>query len=205
VGYQAGYNLTTGSNNIDIGNLGVSSESGIIRIGTAGAQTTTYVAGIVHSVITSGRPVYVSGTGQLGVFGSSERYKTDVQPMGARTGRLDQLRPVTFRMKTEPDGSVQYGLIAEEVDKVYPELVIRDEEGKIDGVRYEQLAPMLLNEVQQLKQRLASQARQLRDVQSELVEVRELKQQLAAMQGPIQPARGSQVKFEVARELPGRL
>ena len=68
--------------------------------------------------------------------------------MDAKTEKLNQLRPVSFHLKSEPQGQVQYGLIAEEVAKVYPELVTRDEKGRIDGVRYDELAPMLLNEMQ---------------------------------------------------------
>jgi len=115
------------------------------------------------------------------VVASSERFKTAIAPMGSNTAKLAQLRPVTFKLKSDATGTRQYGLIAEEVAKVYPELVIRDESGRIDGVRYEELAPMLLNEVQkqaaeirdlkeQQKQSVA-QAEELRDVQQQLVEL----------------------------------
>jgi hypothetical protein len=76
--------------------------------------------------------------------------------MGSRTEKLTQLRPVSFRLKNDPKGAVQYGLIAEEVAKVYPELVIRDSAGRIEGVRYDELAPMLLNEVQKQQTKLRS-------------------------------------------------
>jgi hypothetical protein len=147
-GYKAGYNLTTGSNNIDIGNLGVAAESGTIRIGTTSTQTKTFIAGIYGTSVT-GSAVVVSSTGQLGVTVSSERFKTAIAPMGSATAKLGQLRPVSFKLKSDAKGTRQYGLIAEEVAKVYPELVIRNESGRIDGVRYDELAPMLLNEVQQ--------------------------------------------------------
>jgi hypothetical protein len=147
VGNDAGYNLTHGANNIDIGNEGVAGESGQIRIGAAGTQTATYIAGIENTKVT-GSAVYITASGQLGVLASSERYKTAIAPMGAGTEKLQELRPVSFHLKTDPQGAVQYGLIAEEVAKVYPELVIRDQAGKIQGVRYEELAPMLLNEMQ---------------------------------------------------------
>jgi hypothetical protein len=152
-GYKAGYNLTTGSNNIDIGNLGVAAESGTIRIGTTSTQTAAYVAGIYGTSVT-GSAVVVSSTGQLGVTVSSERFKTAIAPMGSYTAKLTQLRPVTFHLKTDPGGALQAGLIAEEVAKVYPELVVRDLNGRIDGVRYDELAPMLLNEVQQQQGKL---------------------------------------------------
>jgi hypothetical protein len=153
-GYKAGYNLTTGSSNIDIGNEGVAAESGIIRIGTAPTNTAVYIAGIENTKLT-GSAVYVTSTGQLGVLASSERFKTAIEPMGSDTAKLVQLRPVSFKLKSDATGTRQYGLVAEEVAKVYPELVVRNQHGRIDGVRYDELAPMLLNEVQQLKRQLA--------------------------------------------------
>jgi hypothetical protein len=172
-GYKAGYNLTTGSNNIDIGNLGVAADSGTIRIGTTSTHTATYIAGIYGTSVT-GNAVVVSSTGQLGVTVSSERYKTGITPMGSISRKLAQLRPVTFHLKTDPTGALQYGLIAEEVAKVYPDLVIRDRTGRIDGVRYDELAPLLLNEVQQQQQQLtaedalnAQQATQIRNLKRE--------------------------------------
>jgi hypothetical protein len=118
--------LTSGSNNIDIGNEGVAGENGIIRIGTAGTQTTAVIAGIENAIVT-GKEVFVTSDRQLGVKASSERYKTAIEPMGVNTEKLQQLRPVTFHLKTEPQGDVQYGMIAEEVALIYPELVTRDE------------------------------------------------------------------------------
>ena len=94
-----------------------------------------------------------------GVPASSERFKTDVRTMGAASEKLMKLRPVTFKLKSDPSARTQYGLIAEEVAQVYPELVIRGADGRIDGVRYEELAPMLLNMVQQLQSQLAIQVR----------------------------------------------
>jgi hypothetical protein len=159
-GYKAGYALTTGSNNIDIGNQGVAAESGTIRIGTPSTQTKTFIAGIYGTSVT-GSAVVVSSTGQLGVTVSSERFKTAIAPMGSNSDKLGQLRPVTFHLKTEPKGALQYGLIAEEVAQVYPELVIRNENGRIDGVRYDELAPMLLNEVQRQQNLSAAQAEKI--------------------------------------------
>jgi hypothetical protein len=158
VGFSAG-STTTGNNNIDIGNVGSAGENGVIRIGTPGTQGTTYIAGIQSSKVT-GAAVYVTGSGQLGTLASAERYKTAITPMDDRTEKLQRLRPVTFHLKSDPGGAVQYGLIAEEVDKVYPELVIRDEHGTIEGVRYDELAPMLLNVVQRQQQQLTELQRQ---------------------------------------------
>ena len=178
VGFQAGLNLTTGSNNIDIGNVGVAGESNLIRIGTKGTHKAAVIAGISTTQVT-GSAVYVTNTGRLGVLASSERYKIAIASMGSNTAKLGQLRAVTFHLKTDPKGALQYGLIAEEVAKVYPELVIRGDKGRIEGVRYDELAPMLLNEVQQQ----ATEIRELKDQQKQLAtqaEVRELKQQLQA-------------------------
>jgi Chaperone of endosialidase len=172
VGYQGGFNLTIGSNNIDIGSVGVAGESDVIRIGTKGTHKITVIAGINSSKVT-GSVVYVTPTGRLGVLASSERFKTAIEPIGDRTGKLQMLRPVSFHLKADPKGVVQYGLIAEEVAKVYPELVIRDEKGRIDGVRYDELAPMLLNEMQ--KKNAAQDA-----------ELRDLKRQVAVMSAALE-------------------
>jgi hypothetical protein len=168
LGTDAGINVTTGSNDIEIGNPGVGKDSGTIRIGSPGTHTAAYISGITSAKVT-GSAVYVTADGQLGVLASSERYKTAVASMGESTGKLKDLRPVTFRLKTDPEGVPQYGLIAEEVAKVYPELVIRDERGKIEGVRYEELAPMLLNEVQR-------QADEIHAMQAQIAELKALEQ-----------------------------
>jgi len=151
-GYKAGYDLTTGSNNIDIGNKGTAGESNTIRIGTFSTQQTIYLAGAATGLTGSSfsQLSVDTTTGQIGVAPlSSERFKTAITPMGASSGKLDELRPVTFQYKSDPRGARQYGLIAEEVAKVYPELVVRDAQGQIISVRYDELAPMLLNEAQQ--------------------------------------------------------
>ena len=94
--------------------------------------------------------------------------------MGASSAKLGELRPVTFHLKSDPHGPLQYGLIAEEVAKVYPELVIRNESGRIDGVRYDELAPMLLNEVKQ-------QAAHIRKLEQQLAELTDLKKEMRAV------------------------
>ena len=132
LGFDAGFNVTTGSNNIEIGTLGSSSDDGTIQIGVQGTQTETTIAGIYGTPV-SGSAVYVNSKGRLGVQASSERFKTDIETMSAPSQKLQQLRPVTFRYKTDPQAVVQYGLIAEEVARVYPELVIRDGLGQTDG------------------------------------------------------------------------
>jgi Chaperone of endosialidase len=110
--------------------------------------------------------------GQLGVAAvSAERFKTDIALMGSNTAKLEQLRPVTFKLKSEPHGAVQYGLIAEEIAKVYPELVVRDKNGRIDGVRYDELAPMLLNELQKQQKAAAAQTAEIQDLKKVVVEM----------------------------------
>jgi len=167
LGDNAGSQLTTGSNNIEIGNVGIASDNNMIKIGTEGTQAKTFIAGIYNTSVTGGA-VMVNASGQLGVVVSSERFKTAIAPIGANMERLSQLRPVTFKLKSDASGTVQYGLIAEEVAKVYPELVIRDENGRIDGVRYDELAPMLLNEVQQQAAKIASLEQQLAEIHAAL-------------------------------------
>jgi hypothetical protein len=147
VGYKAGNNLSTGSNNVDIGNLGAAGDANTIRIGTQGTQTATYIAGIFNSSA-SGGAVEVSSTGKLGMLLSSARYKRDIHDMDTASSKLLKLRPVTFVYKRDPQGERQYGLIAEEVAKVYPELVIYGTDSKVVSIRYHELIPMLLNATQ---------------------------------------------------------
>jgi Chaperone of endosialidase len=173
VGYQSGMNLSAGNNNIEIGNVGADGESNTIRIGTPSTQTATYVAGIYGTTL-SGTAVVVNSKGQLGVVMSSERFKTDIEPMGETSARLRQLRPVTFHYKSDPHGNLQYGLIAEEVAKVYPDLVVRNSSGRIDSVRYDELAPLLLNELQREQKALEAQTAQLHDLQMQLTELKDV-------------------------------
>ena len=147
LGYSAPVHLTTGSNNIDIGNAGLAGESGHIRIGVTGVQTKTFIAGISGaSVLVT--PVVVNANGRLGVRPSSQRFKDEIQPMDKASEAILALKPVTFRYKKEldPEGIPQFGLVAEQVEKVNPDLVARDEQGKPYTVRYEAVNAMLLNE-----------------------------------------------------------
>jgi trimeric autotransporter adhesin len=147
LGYLAGSNLTTGDHNIDIANNGVAAETKTIRIGDS-KQTATFIAGIAGATVT-GSAVYIDTTsGQLGLLSSSKRFKDGIEPMGNASEALLSLRPVTFRYKKniDPKGAPQFGLVAEEVEKVNPDLVVRDAEGKVFTVRYEAVNAMLLNE-----------------------------------------------------------
>ncbi len=131
---------------------GVATESNTMRLGRTGQTTSTFIAGIATGL--SGSPVVVSSTGQLGSVGSSARYKHNIQTMGARSRALFQLRPVSVRYKQDPRGVRQYGLIAEEVAKVYPELVTRRSDGTVESVQYHELIPMVLNELQRQQREL---------------------------------------------------
>ena len=146
---NAGANLTTGSNNIDIGSnvLSNAGEANTIRIGKQGTQKSTFIAGISGTPI-SGSTVVVNSTGKLGVATSSARFKEMIKPMDKASETILALKPVTFHYKEEvdPDKIQQFGLVAEDVEKVDPDRVVRDEEGKVMTVRYEAVNAMLLNE-----------------------------------------------------------
>jgi hypothetical protein len=148
LGYFAGQNSTTGSYNIHIGNEAFATDDHTIRIGSQGVEMATFIAGIYGATVSGGTAVYVDSDGQLGTSTSSARFKQDIQDMGSASDVLVALRPVTFRYKPEldPRGIAQFGLVAEEVEKVNPDLVVRDKEGKPYTVRYEAVNAMLLNE-----------------------------------------------------------
>ena len=173
LGASAGHHLT-GDNNIDIGNEGVAGESNTIRIGGSGiltqAQTRTFIAGISGQTAPDGVAVYVSSDGKLGTVTSSKRFKQDIRLMDKTSEAIFALKPVAFRYKDEidPNGLPQFGLVAEDVEKVNPDLVARDAKGEIFSVRYDAVNAMLLNEflkehktVQQLKATVAQQKQQI--------------------------------------------
>jgi hypothetical protein len=173
LGFQAGQNLTTGDNNIDIGNVAVTGESGIIRIGTTGTQTATFIAGIRGVPISGGTEVGVNSSGQLGVRASSARYKDAIKPMDKASEAILALKPVTFRYKHDLDakGIPQFGLVAEDVEKVNPDLVARDDQGKPYTVRYEAVNAMLLNEFLKARRQIDSQQQQIEELTAGLQKV----------------------------------
>jgi hypothetical protein len=170
LGFRAGGNLTTGSNNIDIGNEGVAGEANTIRIGTRGTQTRTYIAGI-YGATAVGVPVYSDSHGQLGTVTSSARFKQDIHSMDGASEAILALKPVTFRYKQEidPKGIRQFGLVAEEVEKVNPALVTRDGEGKPYTVRYEAVNAMLLNEFLKEHCKVKEQGAMMAELKKEIV------------------------------------
>jgi len=147
LGFSAGANIT-GDDNIDIGSTGGLSESGTIRIGQSGSQTSTFIAGIrgVTTSIADAIPVMIDSGGQLGTASSSRRFKNEIKPMDNTSESILALKPVTFHYKGDKTGTSQFGLIAEQVAEVNPDLVVRDENGEIYTVRYDAVNAMLLNE-----------------------------------------------------------
>jgi hypothetical protein len=182
IGNYAGFNVTSGSNDIEIGNEGTAGDNGVIRVGCttscfgSGPQTSAFIAGI-YGVTTSASnavPVLIDSNGNLGTVSSSRRYKDDIQDMADASSGLMRLRPVTFRYKRQfSDGSkpIQYGLIAEEVAEVYPDLVARTTDGQIETVKYQVLDSMLLNELQKQNATIAAQKQQIRSLEERLARV----------------------------------
>ncbi len=148
LGASAGTSLTGGSNNVCIAAIGAAGESNTVRIGKYGVQKNTYIAGIRGTTVAGGVTVMADSVGHLGTITSSARFKDAIKPMDKASEAILALKPVTFRYKKEldPDGIPQFGLVAEQVEKVDPDLVARDEAGKPYTVRYEAVNSMLLNE-----------------------------------------------------------
>jgi hypothetical protein len=154
VGNYAGHNLTTGENNIIIGSsLGTAGMANTTIIGDGMYQNRVFITGIrgIQTGSADAQSVVIDSSGQLGTINSSRRFKEDIQRMGESSSRLMELQPVTYRYKQPyADGSkpIDYGLIAEEVEAVYPDLVAKDKDGEVQSVQYHKLIPMLLNELQ---------------------------------------------------------
>src|SRR5262249_51949497 len=170
LGYGAGQNIF-GSNNIAIGNPGLNTDDRIIRIGTPGTHQAIFLAGINGVTASGGVPVYIAPNGHLGTLTPSARFKYDIHDLGGVSDRLMDLRPVTFRYnQAAEDGThpLQYGLIAEEVAKVYPDLVQYDKEGKPFTVYYHLLTPMMLNELQKAHHQAEAQQAEIGDLKAAL-------------------------------------
>jgi hypothetical protein len=195
LGYSAAYNVS-GSNNIEIGSQGSASDSGTIRIGTTGtvlpngtlvAQTSFFAAG-VRGVTTGNNnavPVVIDSNGQLGTVNSSRRFKEDIEDMGDASSGLLRLRPVTFRYRQPfADGSrpIEYGLIAEEVEEVYPDLVAHSADGQIETVKYQVLDSMLLNEAQKQATQIRRQGEQIRQLTEQNRQLRQQAEQIRALE-----------------------
>jgi len=188
IGINAGYDIEGGNNDIDIGDHAdeFPGESDTIRIGeTIGpTQTVCYIAGIENATVSQGAQVYIDTNGQLGVKSSSERFKQNIQTMGDASDVLLSLRPVIYQYKPEidPKGTPQFGLVAEEVEKVSSDLVIHDKAGKPYTVRYDAVNAMLLNEFLKEHQRVEEQeqtiAAQEKEIQTLTDSVTKLTQEM---------------------------
>ena len=179
IGSGAGSNLASGDNNIYIGNPGQTNESNTIRVGN-GSTVATFFSGINGVTLGLGVPVLIDVNGQLGIAVSSERFKQDIRPMSDASEALFALKPVTFHYKKQldPHGTPQFGLVAEQVAKVNPDLVVRDKEGKITTVRYDAVNAMLLNEflkehrkVEEMQNALAALTAQLNQQAAQIQKV----------------------------------
>jgi Chaperone of endosialidase len=195
IGYESALNVSGNSfYNIHIGSEGVISDgvaanSGVIRIGTAGQQTSFFAAGVSGTAtgLTGAVPVVIDANGQLGTVNSSQRFKEDIQDMGDTSSGLMQLRPVTFRYKQPyQDGSkpIDYGLIAEEVAGVYPDLVAYSPSGEVQTVQYQKINAMLLNEVQKQHQQIQDQKEEMSaEISALKAHLSELEKQIEALAG----------------------
>lgn len=202
IGFQAGQNVSVGnSNNVHIGTYGAAADSGTIRIGgnTALGDPATQAQFFASGIrgVTTGQPdavtVVIDSNGQLGTVSSSRRYKEDIQDMADSSSDLMLLRPVTFRYtKPYTDGTkpLDYGLIAEEVEEVYPGLVARNAAGEVETVQYYKLIPMLLNELQKQNAQLREQSAEITQFEDENARVTELRERLAQMESAIERLSG---------------
>jgi len=172
VGLQALFNNTTGGSNVAVGvnaGTGVTTASNVICIGAQGANVSNscYI-GNIFGATSGGAAVLISSDGKLGTNTSSQRFKDDIKPMHNASEVLYALKPVTFRYKKEidPEGRSQCGLVAEDVEKINPDLIVRDKEGKPYSVRYDQVNAMLLNEFIKEHKTFVEQQRQISEFNS---------------------------------------
>jgi len=181
LGSKAGNYLMAGDNNIYIGHKGFMREEGQIRIGAWPLHTATYIAGIRNAAVT-GIPVVIGMGGRLGVTMSSAQFKEAIKPMDKASEAILALKPVTFRYKKEIDAdrTPQFGLVAEDVQKVNPDLVARDADGKVYTVRYDAVNAMLLNEFIKEHRTVQDQQKEIDVLKTELQEQRALIQRVSA-------------------------
>jgi hypothetical protein len=175
IGYQALGALTTGDNNVALGySAGIAytgaeagnvcigynvygsvGDTNTIRIGIPGTTAKCVIGGICYATSIYSVPVYINGNGELGTDPSSVRFKENIQDIGSDADRVLDLRPVTFNYKSDETKGKQFGLIAEEVEKLFPHLVAYDNEGKPYTVRYDLLSVLLLNEIPKMAKKIA--------------------------------------------------
>lgn len=196
IGYNAGSQLVTGQGNVYISNVGAPVEDGTIRIGGL-MQTRTFISGIMATPVMGAAVAVDTTIGQLGFVASSGRYKEDITTVDDGKSRVLSLRPVSYHYKFDPSAQKHYGLIAEEVAEVYPELVARDAHGDVQTVLYHELVPLLLDQLQRQRHALDEQARERTSVVARmdgyLTELRELRRKVDLLMGSLAggPASGS--------------
>ena len=222
IGFGSGTNVASGTNDIYIGAQvnGTSDESNVIRIGnpavTGSNGGITCIGGIWGAQLAGeqGTEVYIDATGHLGTKQSSRQFKKDIAPMDKASDILLKLKPVTFRYKSDPTASPQFGLVAEEVEKVDPDLVVRDAKGEIFSVRYDAVNAMLLNEFLKEHKCVEEQGRQFvaqqKDFQTALAaqqqvsarQQQEIKELTAALKEQSSQLRKVSAEVEAARPAP---
>jgi hypothetical protein len=159
LGSFSGTNLMTGGNNMYLGAWGgAANESNTVRIGSD-AHYRAFIAAVrgVTTDVADAVPVMIDSAGQLGTVVSSARFKEEIADMADASGGLLKLRPVTFRYKGQQGGRRQYGLVAEEVEEVLPELVVHGRSGEAETVLYHEMPAMLVNELQKQQKRIEVQ------------------------------------------------
>ena len=173
LGFNAGSNIT-GDLNIDIGNAGVALEQSTIRIGTLGVRSRAFIAGIrgVTTGFANAVNVVIDSAGQLGTLSSSKRFKKEIKSMDQTSEAILALKPVTFHYKSDSSNTPQFGLIAEEVAKVNPDLVVRDENGEVYTVRYDAVNAMLLNEFLKEHRKVEEQQSKIQKQQGTISELK---------------------------------
>ena len=180
LGVSAGSQLTTGNRNICIGNTGVAGDTGTIRIGDQNTLS-CLIAGIYGNNIASAIPVYIGSSGSLGTVGSSAKFKQNIESMGDTSDVLLDLRPVTFQYKPDidPQGVPQFGLVAEQVEQVDPNLVVHDKEHGIYTVRYDAVNAMLLNEFLKEHKTVEAQNTEIQDLKQSVADLKAMVEKLA--------------------------
>jgi len=199
VGFNALPNNTTGITNTAVGfnaGFGITTADNVIVIGTnvAGENLdhSCFIGEIFGATSSSGTAVFINSDGRLGTTTSSQRFKEAIEPMAQASGTLFALKPVRFRYKKEidPTRTSQFGLVAEDVEKVDPALVVRDKEGKASSVRYDQVNAMLLNEFLKEHCKVEEQSREILEQRATITELKkgiatvvaELKEQASQIQ-----------------------
>ncbi len=188
LGFNAGMDPGIGSNNIYIGDAGFAGDNNVIAIGGVSATGTAYTDCFIGGIFgnpSPGSAVYIAADGHLSTTASSRRFKDEIKPMDKASEAIFALKPVTFRYKKEidPTGMSRFGLVAEDVEKVNPDLIARDREGKVYTVRYDQVNAMLLNEFLKEHKKVEQQQASIAELKNEVqTVVAQLKEQAAQIQ-----------------------